>query len=141
MLRGEVVIPLGDETFTGRMPLPALEFLQSRTGKHPLAVARAFDAEEDLPSWSDFILIAGLRGGGMDLAVAERLVSGDAAVFVPFAEKRMLALSLLLAGLYAPAAGKAADDGKKPLTRLTGWILRSFAAMRSSWGSGRSTAT
>lgn len=144
MRKGEVVLEMDGQTFTGRMPIPALEFLQTRTGKHPLAVVRAFEAEEELPSWCDIVLIAGLRGGGMDLALAEQLISGENAIFIPFAEKRMLALALLLSGLYAPAAGEGADGGKKLLARLSRmgrWISRSCGAMRSLWGSGPRSAT
>jgi len=141
MRKGEVVLELDGQAFTGRMPIPALEFLQERTGKHPLALVRAFEAEEDLPSWSDMALIAGLRGGGMDLALAEQIVAGDAPVFVPFAEKRMIALALLLSGLYAPVSGKVADEGKKPLSRLTGWISRRYGAMRSLWDSPRKSVS
>lgn len=134
MRRGEIVLELDDRKFTGRMPIPALEFVQERTGKHPVRLVDAFEADEDLPSWSDFILIAGLRGGGMDLALAEELVSGENCVFVPFAEKRMIALALLIAGLYAPAPDKAAEPAKKPRGRLISWISRSFEVMRCSWG-------
>lgn len=141
MRKGEVVLVLDGRAFTGRMPIPALEFLQDRTGKHPLKIVRAFEVEEDLPSWSDYILIAGLRGGGMDLALAEQIISGEDPIFIPFTEKRMLALTLLLAGLYAPAAGGAADDGKKLLSRLTGWISRSFTATRSLWGTRHKSAS
>lgn len=135
MRRGEIVLDLDNRKFTGRMPIPALEFVQERIGKHPLKIVRAFEAEEDLPSWSDFILIAGLRGGGMDLALAEQLISGEEAIFIPYGEKRMIALALLAAGLYAPLPDEAADPGKKPMGRLISWISRSFEAMRSSWGS------
>lgn len=141
MRKGEVVLELDGQAFTGRMPIPALEFLQERTGRHPLALVRAYEAEEDLPSWSDAILIAGLRGGGMDLALAEQIVAGAESVFIPFAEKRMIALALLLSGLYAPDSGKAADAGKKLLSRLTGWISRRSGAMRSSWGSARKSVS
>lgn len=141
MRKGEIVLELGDQTFTGRMPIPALEFLQDRTDLHPLKIVRAFEAEEDKPSWSDFILIAGLSGGGMDLALAEQIISGEQAIFVPYSEKRLIALALLLTGLYAPASGKVADDGKKPKPSLTGWILRSFTAMRSLWASRQKSAS
>tara|TARA_R110000787_G_scaffold3148_4_gene12627 strand:- start:25600 stop:26025 length:426 start_codon:yes stop_codon:yes gene_type:complete len=141
MRKGEVVLELDGQSFTGRMPIPALEFLQERTGKHPIAVVRAFEAEEELPSWSDTILIAGLRGGGMDLALAEQLISGETPIFIPFAEKRMIALALLLSGLYAPVSGGAADEGKKPLTFRIKWISRLSGATRSLWALLRKSAS
>lgn len=140
MRKGEVILELDGRMFTGRMPIPALEFLQDRTAKHPLAVVRAFEAEEDLPSWTDTILIAGLRGGGMDLVLAEQIIAGADPVFIPFAEKRMIALALLLSGLYAPVSGKEADEGKKSLTSLIAWISRPYGAMRSLWGLRRKSA-
>lgn len=141
MRKGEVVLDLDGQTFTGRMSIPALEFLQERCGRHPIAIVRAFEAEEDLPVWCDYILIAGLSGGGMDLAFAERLIAGEQAIFIPYAEKRMTALALLLSGLYAPASGQAADGGKKPMARMIAWISRKSGAMRSSWGSGRGSVS